>query len=113
MAILLTYSLPPVTFTPAWQMLDCCRPLDDVKREGITLTHAACLSRCNGAHVDLYRFGEFSLEDLRRHVSTIFSQRFLVEKKYSGEEIFQQYQYLEIGSVKYHLVILLHYNAAA
>jgi glutathione gamma-glutamylcysteinyltransferase len=51
------------------QMLDCCRPLEDVKREGITLPQAACLARCNGAHVELQRFGSFSLEDLRKHVS--------------------------------------------
>lgn len=50
------------------QMLDCCRPLEDVKQAGITLTHAACLSRCNGARVDLHRYGTFSLEDLRRQV---------------------------------------------
>eukprot|EP00983_Pelagomonas_calceolata_P052644 1142938-Pelagomonas_calceolata.AAC.2 len=50
------------------QMLDCCRPLEDVRKAGITLTHAACLSRCNGARVDLHRYGTFTLEDLRRQV---------------------------------------------
>lgn len=49
-------------------MLDCCRPLEDVKREGITLAQAACLSRCNGARVDLHRHGTFTLEELRKQV---------------------------------------------
>ena len=31
------------------QMLDCCIPLETVQREGITLTQAACLAKCNGA----------------------------------------------------------------
>jgi hypothetical protein len=49
-------------------MLDCCRPLEDVKQAGITLTHAACLSRCNGARVDLHRYGTFTLDELRQQV---------------------------------------------
>jgi len=29
--------------------LDCCRPLDQVMKEGITLAELVCLARCNGA----------------------------------------------------------------
>lgn len=49
-------------------MLDCCRPLEDVKRDGITLPQAACLARCNGARVELHRHGSFTLEEFRREV---------------------------------------------
>jgi glutathione gamma-glutamylcysteinyltransferase len=35
------------------EQLDCCRPLEDVAREGITLTQLACLARCNGARVEV------------------------------------------------------------
>lgn len=45
-------------------------PLEDVKKDGITLTHAACLSRCNGARVDLHRYGTFTLDELRQQVGT-------------------------------------------
>jgi hypothetical protein len=31
------------------ELLDCCRPLEVVRREGITLDDFACLARCNGA----------------------------------------------------------------
>ncbi len=31
--------------------LDCCRPLDEVRRSGLTLPQLACLARCNGASV--------------------------------------------------------------
>jgi hypothetical protein len=34
-------------------MLDCCRPLEEVRREGVTLPQAACLARCNGAAVEM------------------------------------------------------------
>ncbi|KAF5828256.1 Phytochelatin synthase-domain-containing protein [Dunaliella salina] len=69
---------PRRTWKGSWrwfheQMLDCCRPLEDVRKAGITLTHAACLSRCNGARVDLHRYGTFTLEDLRRQVLEVCS----------------------------------------
>ena len=46
-------------------MLDCCRPLSVVKKDGITLSQAACLARCNGAKVELMRYGEFTEEEFR------------------------------------------------
>ena len=36
-------------------LLDCCLPLETVKKEGITLDQAACLARCNGADVMVRR----------------------------------------------------------
>jgi glutathione gamma-glutamylcysteinyltransferase len=50
------------------EMLDCCHSLDKVKQEGITITQAACLARCNGASVEIYRHGSVSLEDFREIV---------------------------------------------
>ncbi|EOD34991.1 hypothetical protein EMIHUDRAFT_43058, partial [Emiliania huxleyi CCMP1516] len=32
-------------------MLDCCEPLEDIRRRGITFDKLACLARCNGAAV--------------------------------------------------------------
>jgi len=49
-------------------MLDCCRPLDTVKREGITMSQFACLARCNGARVQSYPAEASSLSELRYHV---------------------------------------------
>lgn len=34
-------------------MLDCCRPLEQVKERGITLPELACVARCNGLDVQL------------------------------------------------------------
>ena len=34
-------------------MLDCCLPLDYVKKEGITLFHFSCLAMCNGLDVEM------------------------------------------------------------
>ena len=33
-------------------MLDCCRPLELVKKDGITLQEFGCLAKCNGLAVD-------------------------------------------------------------
>lgn len=40
--------------------LDCCVPLDVVKRDGTTLAQIACLARCNGARVDMRRTNTFT-----------------------------------------------------
>jgi len=50
------------------EMLDCCHPLSKVKEEGVTLEQAACLARCNGAKVDVFPYGTFTLEQLRSTV---------------------------------------------
>ena len=36
-------------------LLDCCRPLEDIKKVGITMEEFQCLARCNGAVCDLVR----------------------------------------------------------
>src|SRR5215212_7426585 len=46
----------------AEDLLDCCVPLEEVRRRGLDLDELACLARCNGADVDLARG---SLAELR------------------------------------------------
>lgn len=46
-------------------MLDCCTSLEKVARDGITLEEAACLARCNGASVGVYRYGSVTLDEFR------------------------------------------------
>ncbi|KXZ56469.1 hypothetical protein GPECTOR_1g42 [Gonium pectorale] len=67
---------PRRTWKGAWRwfheaMLDCCRPLDIVKEEGITLYQASCLARCNGARVELRPYGSTSLEAFREEVASV------------------------------------------
>ena len=50
------------------ELLDCCRPLDTVKREGITMSQFACLARCNGARVRSYPAEASTISELRYHV---------------------------------------------
>ncbi len=47
------------------QMLDCCIPLETVQREGITITQAACLAKCNGASTELFLYGSVDVEEFR------------------------------------------------
>src|SRR5687768_4068154 len=35
----------------AEDLLDCCVPLDEIRRRGLDLDELACLARCNGAAV--------------------------------------------------------------
>jgi glutathione gamma-glutamylcysteinyltransferase len=37
------------------ELLDCCVSLDQIRRRGLDLDEIACLARCNGAAVDLFR----------------------------------------------------------
>jgi glutathione gamma-glutamylcysteinyltransferase len=37
------------------ELLDCCVSLDQIRRRGLDLDEVACLARCNGATVDLFR----------------------------------------------------------
>ncbi|WIA42506.1 hypothetical protein OEZ86_008492 [Tetradesmus obliquus] len=53
------------------QLLDCCLPLATVAKEGVVLTQAACLAKCNGANVSLHRFGSFSLQEFRHAVAAV------------------------------------------
>jgi glutathione gamma-glutamylcysteinyltransferase len=48
------------------ELLDCCKPLDEVRRSGITLDEAACLARCSGAAVAVHRAGQANVEAFRR-----------------------------------------------
>ena len=50
------------------ELLDCCRPLDVVKREGLTMGQLRCLARCNGAEVESFPAGGSSVDELREHV---------------------------------------------
>ena len=40
------------------ELLDCCRPLDVVKREGLTMSQLRCRARCNGAEVESFSGGQ-------------------------------------------------------
>jgi glutathione gamma-glutamylcysteinyltransferase len=56
------------------ELLDCCKPLEDVRREGVTLDEAACLARCSDASVAVQRPPESSVELFRRHVHAAASR---------------------------------------
>lgn len=51
-------------------LLDCCKPLDEVRRTGITLDEAACLARCAGAAVSVRRAAEASIEAFRADLAS-------------------------------------------
>jgi glutathione gamma-glutamylcysteinyltransferase len=55
-------------------MLDCCRPLELVKKEGVTFRQLACLGRCNGAEIDAEYASDASEARFREEVRRICRQ---------------------------------------
>jgi len=37
------------------ELLDCCKPLEEIRHSGVSLDEVACLARCAGADVALHR----------------------------------------------------------
>jgi len=56
------------------EMLDCCRPLEVVRREGLTVGQLVCLARCNGARVDAVHADVGELAALREQVEAAASR---------------------------------------
>jgi glutathione gamma-glutamylcysteinyltransferase len=50
------------------ELLDCCKPLDEVRVSGITLDEAACLARCSRAAVSVRRAGQAGVAEFRDHL---------------------------------------------
>jgi glutathione gamma-glutamylcysteinyltransferase len=48
------------------ELLDCCYPLDAVKKEGLTFEQFECLAQCNGATVEAKRAQASLLKDFRK-----------------------------------------------
>ncbi|KAK5579948.1 hypothetical protein RB653_009637 [Dictyostelium firmibasis] len=52
----------------AEDMLDCCIPIESVKKRGITFTEFSCLSKCNGANIKPYRGDESDINQFRNSI---------------------------------------------
>lgn len=50
------------------ELLDCCVPLDVVKKQGITMPEFACLAKCNGAHAQAFYASESNVDEFRKAV---------------------------------------------
>lgn len=76
---------PGRTWKGVWRwfaedLLDCCKPLEIVKKEGINFAEFVCLAKCNSAHVEPVLGSQSSLSEFRETVkeSTSSSDNFLV-----------------------------------
>eukprot|EP01117_Protostelium_nocturnum_P018399 TRINITY_DN7689_c0_g1_i1.p1 TRINITY_DN7689_c0_g1~~TRINITY_DN7689_c0_g1_i1.p1 ORF type:complete len:483 (-),score=128.80 TRINITY_DN7689_c0_g1_i1:199-1647(-) len=49
-------------------LLDCCTPLEVVKKEGITMNNFACLAKCNGADIETVKAENTNLEEFRKRI---------------------------------------------
>eukprot|EP01137_Pigoraptor_chileana_P027619 Opistho-2@829 len=51
------------------ELLECCRPLDYVKTQGMLFSEFSSLTRCNGAKVDEFRADIATVDDFRHSIS--------------------------------------------
>ena len=54
----------------AEDLLDCCVPLDEVKKRGLDIDELSCLARCNGADVEMARADRADLHAWRTAITT-------------------------------------------
>ncbi len=52
------------------ELLDCCVPLAEVQKRGLDVEELACLARCNGAEVELFRGDPSNLAAFRDALAT-------------------------------------------
>jgi hypothetical protein len=50
------------------EMLSCCKPIEEVKKKGISLQEFACLARCNGAAAAVFSGADMGLEKFRAFI---------------------------------------------
>lgn len=48
------------------EMLDCCIPLEEIRRRGLEMDELACLARCNGARVEAVHADATNLTAFRK-----------------------------------------------
>jgi Phytochelatin synthase. len=80
-------SIQGVNGKGAWRwfsedLLDCCASLDEVRARGVDLDEFACLARCNGAEVQVYRADVAGLNEWREALSTAASGEAVVVASY-------------------------------
>ena len=53
----------------AEEHLDCCRPLPEIQRTGLSIPQLACLARCNGARVEVRHAESSNIDEFRQAVN--------------------------------------------
>lgn len=66
---------PKRLWKPPWRwfsedLLDCCAPLHEVKKKGITFNEFSCLAKCNGAEIRSIHFKNSTEEQFRKDIIT-------------------------------------------
>lgn len=66
----------------AEDLLDCCVPLEEVRKRGLDLDELACLARCNGADVELRRADANGIAEFRALIGAPHSSPHVVVAAY-------------------------------
>jgi len=73
----------------AEDLLDCCVPLEEVRRRGLDMDELACLARCNGAEVELHRASQEGLASFRAAIAEPQTHAHVVIASYDRRELEQ------------------------
>jgi len=73
----------------AEELLDCCVPLEDVRERGLDIDELACLARCNGADVEVFRADGATLDTWRAALATAASGEAVVVASYDRKAMGQ------------------------
>jgi Phytochelatin synthase len=57
------------------ELLTCCKSLQEIGQSGLTLDEVACLARCSGATVSVYRPPLVGIDEFREHVRAASTDR--------------------------------------
>ncbi|GAB5372331.1 hypothetical protein AAMO2058_001656300 [Amorphochlora amoebiformis] len=79
------------------EMLDCCKPLEVVEKEGITFEEFSCLARCNGVKIKSTRASESKEGDFREIVKKSVTCCGEAEKAQSNSFIVASYSRKGLG----------------
>jgi len=71
------------------ELLDCCVPLEEIRRRGLDLGELTCLARCNGADVELHRADRDGLEAWRGSLGAAARGDGVVIASYDRRELAQ------------------------
>ncbi len=67
-------------------MLDCCRPLEEVKQNGVTLPEFVCLAKCNRLKADMFRADKTTKEEFIKSIkeASTCGHKYLVVSYHRG-----------------------------
>lgn len=69
----------------AEELLECCIPMEIIRKNGITVQQFYCIASCNGLTIEYWNGGTTDLDTFRSHIQLVTSEE---RRKTTGEEVY-------------------------